>query len=283
MPARDQSDCQAPGAPSDSRTPEHSGHDLTAAFDDSGPLPSGVEKQRMVRAMFDQIASRYELVNTIMTFGFDRRWRRSLVRSLGLEPGATVLDIGSGTGDVARELERRGYLAVAADISWGMLISSRHQAHRAGAADGPGRRMMQADAAELPVATGSVDAVASAFALRNLGDLAASLAEAARVLRPGGRIGLLEVSVPHNALLRAGHGVYFNRIVPTLGALLSDRSAYRYLPRSVAYLPPPRDLLRILETAGFEMPERRQMTGGVVQLFTARRSVDSNGGGPPQQ
>jgi demethylmenaquinone methyltransferase/2-methoxy-6-polyprenyl-1,4-benzoquinol methylase len=130
-------------------------------------------------------------------------------------------------------------------------------------------RFVQADAAFLPFRDGWISAVVSGFALRNFVSIPAVLSEIARVLAPGGRLALLEVDSPRNAVVRWGHHVYFNRVVPLLGGLLSDSWAYSYLPRSVAYLPEPAALCRILEMAGFHAVRRRQLSGGVAQLITA--------------
>jgi demethylmenaquinone methyltransferase/2-methoxy-6-polyprenyl-1,4-benzoquinol methylase len=223
-------------------------------------LPQGAEKQRMVRAMFDAIAPRYDLVNRVMTFRLDVRWRKRTVRSLGLPPGARVLDLAAGTGDLCRELTEAGHHPVGIDLSFGMLAAAR--------TDAP---LVQADALQLPVPDASADGVTCGFALRNFVDLEAFLHELGRVVRPGGRIALLEVSEPANPILRAGHGVYFGKVVPKIGALLSDASAYRYLPRSVEYLPPPDELLAIIRRAGFADAERAALSGGISQLLTGTR------------
>jgi demethylmenaquinone methyltransferase / 2-methoxy-6-polyprenyl-1,4-benzoquinol methylase len=223
-------------------------------------LPQGAEKQRMVRAMFDAIAPRYDLVNRVMTFRLDVRWRKRTVRSLGLPPGARVLDLAAGTGDLCRELTEAGHHPVGIDLSFGMLAAAR--------TDAP---LVQADALQLPVPDASADGVTCGFALRNFVDLEAFLHELGRVVRPGGRIALLEVSEPANPILRAGHGVYFGKVVPKIGALLSDASAYRYLPRSVEYLPPPDELLAIIRRAGFADAERATLSGGISQLLTGTR------------
>jgi demethylmenaquinone methyltransferase/2-methoxy-6-polyprenyl-1,4-benzoquinol methylase len=230
---------------------------------DGADLPVGPAKVAMVRTMFDAIAPRYDLVNRLMTFGLDIPWRHRTVRALGLPPGSRVVDVGCGTGDLSRMLAHRGLRALGVDLSLGMLRA---------APSGP--VLVQADALRLPVADGAVDGVTSGFALRNVADLDALLAELARVVRPGGRIALLEVDEPRAPLMRLGHRIWFSRVVPAIGALLSDADAYRYLPRSVAYLPSPEHLRAMLRAAGFRTVGRRSLGGGVAQLLTATRAGD---------
>lgn len=227
---------------------------------DTESLPSGEEKARAVREMFDAIAPRYDVVNRIMTFRLDVRWRRTTVRALNLPAGSTVLDIASGTGDFCRELQRHRLVPLSFDFSFGML-----------AADTSGAPRTQADALSLPVQNGTVDGVSCGFALRNFVDLPSFFGELARVTRPGGRIALLDVSVPTNPLIRLGNSVYFGRVVPRIGALLSDGPAYRYLPRSVSYLPEPSRLCRMISDSGFVDVSHRQLSGGLTQLLTATR------------
>jgi demethylmenaquinone methyltransferase/2-methoxy-6-polyprenyl-1,4-benzoquinol methylase len=226
----------------------------------TAPLPQGEEKRQAVRSMFDAIAPRYDLLNRLLTFRMDVGWRRTAVRALGLPAGSTVVDLACGTGDLCRELSAAGLRPVGADLSFGMLANAR--------TDAP---LVQADALSLPMPTASVDGLTCGFALRNLVDLAGSLAEMARVVRPGGRIALLEVAEPESRVLRWGHGLYFGKVVPRIGALLSDADAYRYLPRSVAYLPPPPALVRVIQGAGFGDAERRLLSRGISQLLVGTR------------
>jgi demethylmenaquinone methyltransferase/2-methoxy-6-polyprenyl-1,4-benzoquinol methylase len=228
----------------------------------SRQLPQGQEKVAAVRAMFDTIAPRYDLVNRIMTFGLDRRWRSRAVRSLGLPRPAAVLDLACGTGDLCRELVAAGYQPVGADLSVGMLRHARTQ-----------EPLLQADAVQLPFPPARFDGLVSGFALRNFADLVSVFGEVARVVRPGGRLALLDVATPSNPLLRSGHSVYFGHVVPRIGAALSDRDAYRYLPQSVAYLPAGERLLDMLRDAGFESVTRRLLSGGITQLITGTRSA----------
>jgi demethylmenaquinone methyltransferase/2-methoxy-6-polyprenyl-1,4-benzoquinol methylase len=224
-------------------------------------LPAPGEKAAVVRAMFDRIAPRYQQLNTLLTFGLDRRWRRSAIAAAGIVPGCLVVDLACGTGDLAALAARRGGRVLGIDFARAMLAQAR----------GRGAILVQADAGALPLRDGHADAVTCGFALRNVTSIAQVLAEAARVLRPGGRLVLLEIAEPGSALLRWGHRLYFHRIVPLLGALLADREAYAYLPASTAYLPDPIALCAQLDAAGFATPRRRLLGGGSVQLVTAER------------
>ena len=223
-------------------------------------LPIGERKARAVEEMFDRIAPRYELVNRLMTLGLDAGWRRRAVRELYLDAGARVVDLGCGTGDLCRGLGRAGLRAVGVDMAAGMLA----MAHTAAP-------LVRADALQLPLGDASVDGAVSGFALRNVVDIAACFREAARVIRPGGRAVFLEVSEPPSPIVRWAHTLYFRRIVPMIGGLLSDRNAYRYLPASSAYLPPPDELLRLLADAGFARCRRVQLGMGAAQLLMGTR------------
>ena len=227
---------------------------------DSEALPQGEQKVVAIRQMFDTIAPRYDMVNRIMTFRLDVRWRRIAVKELGLPPGSLVLDLASGTGDLCVDLRSAGIVPISTDLSFGMLSADRSGAPR-----------MQADILRLPVPGASVDGVTCGFALRNLLDLPTFFAELARVFRPGGRIALLDVGVPHNSLIRWGNGIYFGKVVPKIGALLSDGPAYAYLPKSVAYLPSREQLVADLRVAGFGNATHHQLSGGLTQLMVGTR------------
>lgn len=223
-------------------------------------LPEGDEKVAAVRSMFDTIAPRYDLVNRVMTFRMDVRWRRHTIRELGLRPGSTVVDLAAGTGDFCRELAAAGLAPIGFDLSYGMLAAAR--------TDAP---LAQADILRLPTPDAAADGATCGFALRNLIELGAFFDELGRVVRPGGRIALLEVAEPPNRFLRWGHGIYFGKVVPRIGGLLSDPSAYRYLPKSVAYLPEPDVMLARLADAGFGDVRRELLSTGISQLITATR------------
>ena len=227
---------------------------------DTQELPQGDAKAKVVQNMFDAIAPRYDMVNRIMTFRLDTRWRKLAVRKLALAKGGRVLDLASGTGDLCVDLRKAGLIPLSFDMSFGMLAADHSKAPRA-----------QADILRLPIATQSVDGVTCGFALRNLVDLNVFFHEIARVTKSGGRIALLDVSTPNNPLIRWGNSVYFGKVVPRIGGLLSNRAAYNYLPKSVAYLPSPTQLVTMLQNAGFEHVRHEQLSGGLTQLMHATK------------
>lgn len=228
---------------------------------DREDLPKGAEKVEAVREMFDAIAPRYDFVNRLMTFRFDTRWRKKTVSALNLPKGSRVLDLASGTGDLCIELKQNGYQPISMDLSFGMLSADRSGAPRT-----------QVDILKLPIPNMCVDGITCGFALRNLENLQMFFIELARVTRHGGRIALLDVSVPTNRLIRFGNSIYFGRIVPIIGGLFSNRAAYRYLPRSVAYLPEPDQLVAMLKQSGFADAKHTQLSGGLTQLLVATRN-----------
>jgi len=228
-------------------------------------LPSGEEKAAVVRAMFDRIAPRYDTLNRLFSFHLDQYWRRLTVRTVGISAQDTVVDLACGTGDLSELAVRTGARVLGVDFAARMLAGARQRGIRAA--------FVQADANCLPVPTAWATVVVSGFALRNFVSIPAVLAETARVLAPGGRLALLEVDTPNNRLLRWGHQVYFNRVVPLLGALLSDARAYAYLPRSASYLPESGALQGMIAAAGFSRIMKYRLSGGVAQLVTAIRKV----------
>ena len=225
------------------------------------PLPTGEQKVRQVTSMFDSIAPRYDLVNRIMTFGMDVTWRRKTVASLGLPNGSLILDIACGTGDLCREIRKQHYRAIGFDLSPGMLAAARTRAP-----------LVLADALNIPVADASADGITCGFALRNVADLNLLFNEFARVVHPGGRVALLEVAEPSSVVLKKGHHLYFNKVVPFIGGLLSNKDAYSYLPRSAAYLPHPDEMLKMLSDSGFTGVRRDLLAMGAAQLITATRT-----------
>jgi demethylmenaquinone methyltransferase/2-methoxy-6-polyprenyl-1,4-benzoquinol methylase len=229
--------------------------------DELAPLPTGDEKTERVRSMFDAIAPRYDLINRLMTFGLDQTWRRATVAALALPAGSLVLDLACGTGDLSRLAASQDYRVIGADLSAGML-----------AANNTAHPLVEADCSRLPFPDGAFDGLVCGYALRNFTDLSVALAETARVLRPGGRLAVLEVDAPSSRLLRTGYDVWFHKVVPAIGGALSDRDAYRYLPRSVAYLPAAPVLRHMLGEAGYSAVGIRPLAGGLSQLLMATRA-----------
>jgi demethylmenaquinone methyltransferase/2-methoxy-6-polyprenyl-1,4-benzoquinol methylase len=227
-------------------------------------LPTGAAKVKAVRQMFDAIAARYELVNGIVSLGMDRGWRHRCIDALELPVGSLVLDVACGTGDLSRELDRRLLRPVGVDLSPGMLAHAR--------TPGP---LVHADALCSPFRTGVFDGAVSGFALRNVTDLGALFVELARITRPGGRISLLDLAEPEAHLLRLGHRLWTNYAVPLIGSALSDAAAYRYLPRSFAYLPPASRVVELLEQAGFGAVQHELLSAGISQLYIATRKQET--------
>ncbi len=231
-------------------------------------LPATEDKREFVERMFDGIAPRYDLMNRLMTLGIDRAWRRRLLAGLGLPSSSTILDIGCGTGDLLEEAATRGLRGIGVDLSAGMLAKAAERV--------PGAQLLRADAAALPLPDASCDGAVSAFAVRNFVSVDSVLGELGRVLRPGGRLAILEVDRPASATLRLAFDAYFRAVVPLLGRALSRGYAYRYLSDSRAYLPSAAELESMLGEAGFAAVDKRALTGGAAQLvFATRRAANS--------
>jgi demethylmenaquinone methyltransferase / 2-methoxy-6-polyprenyl-1,4-benzoquinol methylase len=243
-----------------------------------------------VRDMFDRVAGFYDLLNSAMTAGLHHRWRERAVDIAGVRPGARVLDVASGTGDLALELARRvapGGEVVGSDFSEGMLAHARRKAAKAGvhlvdsadaaglagasavgAATGTRVRFEWGDALELSYADGSFDAATVGFGVRNFSDLARGLAEMVRVVRPGGRVVVLEFTTPTRAPLSWFYRLWFDRIVPQLGRLSADPAAYTYLPESVKRFPGPAALAGELQRAGLVEIRWVLTAGGIVTIHS---------------
>ncbi len=223
-------------------------------------LPSMTEKHAAVRTMFDRIAPRYDRMNRLMTAGLDQRWRRTAIEAIGVGGGDVVLDLACGTGDLAQLCAGRGARVIGLDFAGEMLRGAQRR--------GVPASFVQADGTRLPLSDASVSAVVCGFALRNFVALTPVFEELSRVLMPGGRAALLDVDRPTQPLVRAGHSFYFDRIVPFVGGLLSDREAYAYLPQSTVYLPAASELCETFSKAGFANVQHQRMLLGAVQLLT---------------
>lgn len=238
-----------------------------------GPEPaSGRERATQVRTLFSEIAHRYDLLNHLLSLNIDRRWRRRAVTALGWEDeaGGSYLDACAGTFDLGLELAGRpGFRGrvTGADFAYPMLARGLPKIRGAPVAPVCG------DTQRLPFAHGSFTGALVGFGIRNLSDLATGFAELHRVLRPGGRLVMLEFTVPPGRLLRAFYMLYFNRILPLVGRLVSGHPwAYNYLPRSVRGFPGPEELARLLRRAGFVRVEWSLVSGGIAAIHVAEKA-----------
>lgn len=221
--------------------------------------------------MFDRIAGRYDAMNSVMTAGLHHRWRERAADRAELAPGESALDVCCGTGDFALELSRHvspSGRVVGCDFSEPMLDLAREKAAARGA---PGVRFEWADALRLPYDADRFDAVTVGFGVRNLSDLDRGLGEMTRVLRPGGRLVVLEITQPTRPPLSTFCSLWFDRIVPVLGAVAGDSEAYAYLPESVRSFPGPRGLAEKMDAAGLERIRWTVLAGGIIAIHSGSR------------
>lgn len=223
-----------------------------------------------VRSMFDRIAPVYDVMNRLMTAGLDRRWRRLTAEAV-VRPGDAVVDVCCGTGDLALALRRRigpDGRVVGCDFSEPMLELARQKSGE----DGLPVEFGWADALDLPYGEASFDAVTVGFGARNLADLPRGLSEMARVLRPGGRLVILEITRPRREPLASFYSLWFDRLVPVLGTLAGDSEAYSYLPDSVRTFPEPEPLAAMLDAAGFSEIRWLLLAGGIIAIHSATKT-----------
>lgn len=226
---------------------------------------------RQIRGMFDRIAGIYDPLNTAMTVGLHHRWRERAADRAELRPGDVALDACCGTGDLALELSRRvtpGGSVIGADFSERMLDLARHKAAGRAAA---GVRFEWADALALPYDDHSFDAVTVGFGVRNFADVDAGVSELARVLKPGGRLVILEITQPTRPPLSTFFALWFDRLVPLLGTLAGDREAYTYLPESVKRFPSPHGLAEVMARAGLAGIRYTVLAGGIIAIHSGVR------------
>lgn len=224
-------------------------------------------QEAQVRSMFDRIADRYDLMNSVMTAGMHHRWRQRAADLARVGPGDSALDVCCGTGDLALELSRRagpGGEVTGLDFSEPMLELAREKSR---AAEAP-VRWLQGNALELPFAEGEFDAATVGFGVRNLVDLERGIAEMARVVRPGGRVVILEITTPQRPPLSWFFAVWFDRIVPLLGTAAGDRDAYTYLPSSVRRFPPAHELAALMHDVGLRDVRYLLLAGGIIAIHS---------------
>ena len=221
---------------------------------------SGTLEEGQVRAMFDRIAGPYDLMNSVMTAGLHHRWRQRAADLAHVGAGSRALDVATGTGDLAIELAGRGAAVVGSDFSEGMLDVARRKA--------PGLRWEHGNALALPYEDATFDAATVGFGARNFSDLEQGLGEMARVVRPGGRVVVLEITTPQRPPLSTFFSLWFDRVVPLLGKLAAEPEAYTYLPSSVKRFPGPEALGGILSGTGLEDVRWILTAGGIIALHS---------------
>lgn len=241
-------------------------------------LPDQVRKSAYVNQMFAAIAGRYDVMNRVMTGGQDQRWRRLIVKECRLPSGGHLLDVATGTGDIGFEAMRLrpDVHVTGVDFTHEMMLVGQRKADREGLLDVHGSRLRFADAdtLSLPFPDATFDAVCSGFLMRNVSDIARAFAEQRRVVKPGGRVVCLEITRPQTPLWRDLFGVYFFRLVPLIGSLLSgERQAYTYLPHSTLAFPLPQALKGIMEGVGLRRVRYKVMMLGTVALHVGEVSA----------
>jgi demethylmenaquinone methyltransferase / 2-methoxy-6-polyprenyl-1,4-benzoquinol methylase len=232
-----------------------------------GAPAGGTLEEPQVRAMFDRIASIYDVMNSVMTAGLHHRWRARAADLAAVGPGDRALDVATGTGDLAVELARRvtpGGEVVGSDFSQEMLVHARRKA--------PGIAFEWGNALELTYPDGSFDAATVGFGARNFSDLDRGLAEMARVVRPGGRVVVLEITTPRRPPLSTFYRVWFDRVVPLIGRLTGETVAYSYLPSSVRRFPGPDGLAASMQRAGLRDIRWILTAGGIIAIHAGTRA-----------
>jgi len=241
---------------------------------DSSPVARAADggggKRAYVQAVFEEIAPRYDLLNHLLSLNIDRRWRREAIAMLDWEsaPTGTYLDLCAGTMDVSAALARTGGFSgrmIGADFAEPMLRAGRGKCP-------PGTALpVVADALQLPVADASIDGIVAAFGVRNLAGLEAGLREGRRVLKPGSRLVVLEFTTPRSPVVRAAYHAYFHHLLPIIGGVVSGhRTAYEYLPKSVAHFPSEGELVKLMRSAGFVDVSYRSLTMGIAAIHVGR-------------
>lgn len=242
-------------------------------MNDAGPASGTDKTPTRIAGMFDAIAPRYDLLNRVLSGGFDVRWRARAIRSLGLSGAETLLDVCTGTADVAIAAATASPGArrvVGVDFAFQMLRLGRQKLPSRGLASRV--HLAQGDAMSLPVASGSVDAVTVAFGIRNVQRPEVTFAEVFRTLRSGGRFAILEFGTPRLPGVRQAYLAYFRYVLPRIGGVISGHaSAYTYLPASVGAFPEPARVVDMLENVGFRSVEAVPLTLGVVYLYSAQK------------
>jgi demethylmenaquinone methyltransferase/2-methoxy-6-polyprenyl-1,4-benzoquinol methylase len=221
-------------------------------------LPADNEKAALLNQYFDTISPRYQLINRIITFGLDNYWRRQALRKLNLTSASLILDVGCGPGDLINMLNKHTEHLIGLDPSTGMLKIAKSKTNAL---------LIAATAEHIPIKSESLDVIVSAFAMRNFSDLHASIAEFSRILKPSGQLLIIEIAEPKMLLARALFHFWLNVCVPRIGAMLSDKNAYKYLPASLAYLPDELTLGKLAKNNGFKTYTNKKLLFKGCQYF----------------
>ena len=234
------------------------------------PYSSDGSKREQVEQMFDAISPKYDLLNRLFSLGIDQGWRRKVIRMVGEKPVERLLDVATGTADLAIMAATKAERITGIDISEGMLKHGRTKVEQRGLSQRI--TLQQADSTALPFADATFEAVTVAFGVRNFEDLSKGLREMLRVLKPGGRLFILEFSKPQRAPMKQLFRFYFHHVMPFIGRMVSkDAAAYTYLPKSVDAFPQGTEFLGLLTAAGGQSPQARSLTGGIATLYTAHK------------
>lgn len=235
---------------------------------DSKFIHSGEEKKTQVQSMFDGIAGRYDFLNHFLSFGIDHYWRKQSVKALEMDDGQTLLDVACGTGDQGfSALKATDIQVVGLDFSFNMLELAKKKIDKRNLADK--FEVIQGDAEHLPFQDNTFDALSISYGIRNVGTISAALSEFYRVLKPGGRLSILEFAEPEGWFFGGLYRFYFDHILPKIAGMLSNKSAYTYLPESVRHFPDRGDFKALLASEGFDWVRHRNLTFGMTVIYSA--------------
>lgn len=234
-------------------------------------------KGERIREMFNSIAPRYDLLNRLLSLGIDRKWRRFAVKQIRFAEGGRILDVATGTADVALEIAAATPVSVTVtgvDFSPQMVELGKEKVKRSQFADRISLEVAPCEA--IPFAENSFDSATIAFGIRNVVDRSCGLKEILRVLKPGGRIVILEFSNPQSKIFKALYNFYFLKILPVVGGLISNFSAYKYLPDSVLEFPSREEFKKIMTEAGFKAVNHKDLTFGIATVYTGDKSINAS-------
>ena len=233
-------------------------------------IHNGEDKKKFVQQIFDDIAHRYDFLNHFLSLGIDIYWRKKFIRKLNIADQTTILDVACGTGDICFEiLKFHNVSVIGLDISKNMINLAKKKAEK--------RKQSQAtfihgDGESLPLDSDSIDYLTISYGFRNISNYEVALEEFFRVLKPGGKLGILEFSKPKSKIIRSVFGLYFHHILPRIGSLFSRSDAYRYLPESVDFFPTRHDINKQIIFSGFKRVENHDLTFGISTIFLAFKS-----------